>query len=332
MSNVSKILIIQNTSYHFETAIALYKTLKLAGYDPYLYRCCNPRFGQNDFISQYNIQLADESSINNSICAFVVSAYPNPNVSLKDSIPNDKDNIFAKFNNKIIYISHRFNKLIDYTQHKFINKNNTLCLSPLSLNIGIDYINLVDNPIVPQFNPISKDIYITIQGHFELANKDYKQLKDWIPKIAEKTNVIINLLGTNIHKKFSFKNNPKINVYQSLNEDRFYSILNNNTHFLMSGLTPSTRNKTYQRQRYSSTFSAVFTMEKPVICHPFFQKTYQMPGICYENYHDNFIIEKITNITAKEYSDMVLSFGKIKNQLIQHNNNIIHKKIQYLIT
>lgn len=332
MSNIAKILIIQNTSYHFETAIALYQTLKLAGYDPYLYRCCDSKFDQNNFICKYGIQLADEDTIDNAICGFVVSAYPNPNVSLENSIPNDNNIIFTRLYGKIIYISHRFNKSSDYTRHKLINKNNALCLSPLSLDIGIDYINLVDNPIVPKFNSLCKDIYITIQGHFEFQNRDYKALREWIPKITEDTNIFINLLGTNIHKKFSFKNNSQINIYQSLNEDKFYSILNNHTHFIMSALMPSSRNWSYSRERYSSTFSAVFTMEKPVICHPFFKETYKMPAICYENYHDNSIIEKISSITPEEYSNMVLSFRDIKNELIQHNNSIIRDKIQYLIT
>ena len=186
---MTKIIVIQNTHYHFETLISVYQTLKELGYSTLIYTCDNitKRFKQEEFFSKYKLELASIDDILDSDAGIVISAFPNPYVSYENAIPNEDDIIFSLLSNKLIYISHRFKYAEDYMGNKFTPEN-SICLSPLSLKIGINYINLVNCPIVPEHTNNDSEIKFTIQAHFELTNRDlclFEQIIDLMNKYKQ---------------------------------------------------------------------------------------------------------------------------------------------------
>jgi hypothetical protein len=269
-----KIIIIQNTHYHFETVLSLYQMLKNLGLDPQIYRCLNikDKFNQINFLKKYNISTIDLDHIDSKIIGIVVSAYPNPQVDIKNAIPNNDDTIFSILK-KIIYISHRFKNTNDYDGT--INSSNALCLSPLSEKIGIDYLCFTDIPVEPIYSSYYRDIQLTIQGHFELAGRNVSLFKSIISIVSNKVKdkkIVINILGTNTariirHLQNMTIPNIEIKLHDCLEEDNFYNIMNNETDWFLPLITPELNNSTYSLERYSSNFNMATSLRKPIFCH-----------------------------------------------------------------
>lgn len=329
--NSKIIVLIQNTHYHFETLISLYQLLKNLGYDAYIHRIIKNHFQQEEFLKFYDVKTSNKEILSNASCAFVVSAYPNPNVNLQDAVPNAEDWIFEHFKNRLIYISHRFKNKKDY-ENKALNKKNCLCLSPLSKKIGIDYINLTDSVVEPIFNPIDSIIKIGIQGHFHLANRDFDIINSaHLNYLDSKQKFLFNFIGTNstqaVSKKIIKKEDLNIKTYQYIPELKFYDYLNSN-HWLLSLLTPNLNNRTYSLERFSSNFNQALSLEKPIICHKKFKSIYRIPGLYYEN--EKTILRDIEAISNEGYLRLVKEIRALKLELMKHNNFIIEQKIHYV--
>lgn len=334
------IIVIQNTHYHFETALSLYRSLLNITENVYFYILKKQVFNQKIFLKEIGVNLATKKEIENACCGFVVSAYPNPGVGPGEAIPNSNESIFEDLREKLIYICHRFKDESDYNQKENnIKKENSLCLSPISSKIGLDYFHPIETPIKEVYFSLGESIKISIQGHFNLKNRDKKIINELINNI--KKNIIINFIGTssNSFLDLAVKQQPSgviginknIKIFNNLKERYFYQILNNNTNFIMPCINEEIKNKTYANERYSSNFNLSFALEKPIFCHEFFEKIYNTPGIYYND--ENFIekLNYISNLKEKEYKEIHNQFKKIKNEYRIHNNNILEKKIKYII-
>lgn len=323
------IVVIQNTHYHFETALSLYRSLLNITENVYFHVLKKQVFNQKIFLKEIGVNLATKKEIEDACCGFVVSAYPNPHVDLRNAIPNSNDPTFEKLKGKLIYICHRFKNESDYNQKENnIKKENSLCLSPISSNIGVDYFHPIEIPIKENYIGLNGDINISIQGHFNLKNRDEEVINKLVNNI--KKNITINFIGT------SWANglidiNKNIKIFNNLKEKYFYQILNNNTNFIMPCINEKIKNKTYSNERYSSNFNLSFALEKPIFCDEFFEKIYNIPGVYYNN--ENFIekLDYISNLKDKEYKKIHNNFKKIKHEYRIHNNNILEKKIKYVI-
>lgn len=320
MNNL-KILIIQNTSYHFETTISLYASIKRL--NPKKVDIIQLRSNwtqQEEFLKQYNISYINKlSNLRFSYdMAFVISAYPNPHVKINDSIPEINNPLFNFYKDRIIYVSHRFDKIEDYLNHPTININNTICLSPISSRIGIDYIYPIEYPVAPKIFEENYSVF-TIQGHFELVNR-----------ILDNNNIFncsnqfdLNFLGTNI---------PTINLcenhkyYPNLNEINFYQILNNSK-FLFPMIDDKIKNGTYINQRFSSNFNHAMALEKPIFAHKIFKDIYGIPGIYYNDDNINEQFNDILNISKSKYNELIENFKIVKEKYYLHNNYFLTKKI-----
>lgn len=331
------IIIIQNTNYHFETAISIYQSLLNLNLNVYF--CCLEKeiFLQKKFLSELKIKLATKDIVEEACCGFVVSAYPYPNIPKKKAVPNLENNIFKKLENKVIFISHTFQKESDYNQKiNKINKQNSLCLSPIANKIGVDYFYPIDIPIQKKYLQISDFVYITIQGHFESKRRDSEIIYKLIENLNN--NIIVNFLGTSIelikskiNKKF-YKEiaSNKFRFYKNTNELLFYQIINN-TNFIMPCINDKIDNSTYANQRYSSNFNLSLALEKPLFCHDFFKNVYKIPGIYYNE--KNFIekLNFISNLKEAQYLELTNDFKLIKKEYREHNDKILEKKIKYII-
>jgi hypothetical protein len=319
-----KILIIQNTNYHFETTISLYSSLlRLNPQKLSIVKLVNDYYKQDKFCEKYSISTIDKNDDNiyNYDIAFVISSFPNPYVNLKDSIPSSNHNLFSFYDKKIIYISHRFDKIKDYTIHPKINFQNSISLSKLSLNIGLDYFYPIEYPIQPSVTYNS--IYTgCIQGHFELNNRI---LHEDILKC--KNNMLLKILGTCTNK---IPKSECYKYYSSLDEISFYKQLND-TKFIFSMIDNKIKNSTYKYQRFSSNFNHAMALEKPIFCHEHFKNIYDVPGIYYNDTNINNKIEEMLNITEYNYLNIIDQFNEIKNKYYEYNNQVLSQKISNII-
>lgn len=336
MSN-QKITIIQNTNYHFETVLSLYQMLKNLGLDPQIYRCLNikDRFNQINFLKKYNISTIDLNHVDSKIIGIVVSTYPNPQVGIKDSIPNINDPIFLVLK-KLLYISHRFKNTSDY--NGTINSNNALCLSPLSSKIGVDYLCFADIPVEPRYSSYDKDIQLTIQGHFELAGRNASLFKSIISIVSNKVKdkkIVINILGTNTariirHLQDMTIPNIEIKLHDCLDEDNFYRVLNNETDWLIPLITPELNNSTYSLERYSSNFNMSTSLRKPIFCHEYFKNIYNIPGIYFNETNLEQSLIDCLNFDSQRYNNLLQEFDPLIAKLRYHNEIILTNKISHL--
>lgn len=336
MSN-KKIIIIQNTDYHFETVLSLYQMLKNLGLDPHIYRYLKikDRFNQINFLNKYNIKTIELNHIDSEMIGIVVSAYPNPQVGVSNSIPNINDPIFSVLK-KLLYISHRFKNASDY--NGAINNNNVLCLSPLSEKICIDYLCFTDIPILPTYSFHNKDIQLTIQGHFELAGRNTSLFKNIINIISNQIKdkkIVINILGTNTariirHLQDMTIPNIEIKLHDCLDEDNFYRVINNETSWLLPLITPELNNSTYSLERYSSNFNMSTSLRKPIFCHEYFKHIYNIPGIYFNETNLEQSLIDCLNIDSQRYENLLQEFDPLIIKLRHHNKTTLTKKIVYL--
>lgn len=340
MSN-EKIIIIQNTHYHFETTISLYQILKDMGYDVYVYKCRNVQdvYEQDNFKKKYNVNtIEDIQQVNNVLCGIIVSVYPNPHVTELDRIPNADDIIFSILGfNKMIFITHRFKYSLDY--EKDINAKNTLSLSPISNKLGIDHIVLNKNPIIPINTYDDNVIKLTLQGHLEFNHRDVDILIENILNInSSNKSIILNVIGTSTQNivdqlQCAINNtqcNIKINKIENANEELFYYYLNEQTDWLLALLTPEIKNQTYSVERYSSTFNHATALDKPIICHEFFENIYKIPGLYFDENNKNTILNRILSYNTEIYNHHIDRFKYIRKKTSIYNLKIIKDKIKNL--
>lgn len=331
---MNTIVVIQNTEYHFETVLSLYQILKKIGLNAQVYRCLNVKnkFDQINFLQKYNVETIELSDVNSDVIGIIVSAYPNPQVGIKNAIPNITDPIFSIVK-KNLYISHRFKNTSDY--NGLINSSNALCLSPLSERISIDYLYLTDIPLSPIHSFSHKDIRLTIQGHFELSGRNISLFKDIIDIIAleiKDKKITINILGTNTNSAIKCLQNINttnldIKLYDSLNEDNFYDIINNKTDWLLPLITPELKNSTYSLERYSSNFNIATSLRKPIFCHEYFKNIYNIPGIYFNETNLKESLINCLTIDSNKYNNLLQEFTTLIIKLSHHNKTTLMKKI-----
>jgi len=320
-----KIVIIQNTYYHFETAISLYQICKDMNFDVSFYICENvkeyDKFKQDQFLKKYNIKYEILDNIHEYDTGIVISANPKP----KGILPSSQDGIFKKLT-KLIYISHRFHPTTNYTNY-LVNKRNSLCLSPLAKHIGINYIWLINSPIVPVYNTIKEPIKLSVPGHFQFRHRFLNLLRDIK---CDNDKYKIQLLGTNSIKAYKYQilNKQCCTPFQDLSELDFYNKCNYDTHFFMPMIDGKMKQGLYINTVYSSTFNLSYILEKPIFAHKIFESIYRIPGIYYDENNFSSKFDQMLSISNNEYGALVSQFKEIKKDLYSHNKEVLFSKVQ----
>lgn len=321
-----KILIIQNTFYHFETTISLYSSLKrLNPLDLKIIQITNNHTDQVSFLNKYNISYIHNHAEMNQFgydIAFVVSAYPNPHVGLNNSVPEIDHPIIHFYKNKTIYVCHRFNNEQDYLLNPIIKKYNSLSLSPLSQKIGLDFFYPIEYDIATNLQ--YQNIFC-IQGHFELKNRKFHES---IFNCNDRFE--LNIIGTTIDNLIrNHCGNHK--YFHNLNEIDFYNVLNH-CKFLFPMIDDEIKSSTYIKQRFSSNFNHAMALEKPIFAHESFENVYEIPGIYYNDTNIDHKFEEVINISNDTYINLINQFSLIKNKYKIHNVNILSKKILSILS
>lgn len=304
----NEIIIIANTYYHFEITLSAYQTLIDSKYKPIIYMCHNKLHAymkQLDFLKEFNISYTtnlEELPIT-SAKGLVVSAYPN-------KIPNGEKQIFNILNNKLVYVCHRFN-----TIPTKINPDKTICLSPLAKKNNLAYFLPNSYPMNYSYKKNTKT-KLLIQAHFETQNRDLDLVVAIIDYLSQMDNIELHIVGTGIPEFVLENMKGNIFVYSRITEQEFYSILSN-MDYLLPLIDNRTKNGTYLKQRYSSSFCHSFCMNKPIIAHRCFREIYGLPGIYYGSYDEFKLI--LSNIHSYNIEQMINNFDHIRKISIEHN-------------
>lgn len=326
------IIVLQNTTYHFETGLSLYSSLANAGADVYMHRCCRNIFKQEKFLENLNVKIASDEDLKRADCGVVVSAYPNPQVLISESVPNEKDESILGFGEKLLYVAHRFMNKEDYESDESpIKIHNSVCLSPLGGGVGLDYLFPVDMPVVPIKNPLGDLMKFSVQSHFHLRNRN---ISEWINSFCNMSPraIRVNFIGNNVHYAHQMlsrdRNNKKF--FSKINEELFYHLMNCETHFIMPLIDGLTKGGAYIKERFSSNFNLAFALEKPVFCHEVFREIYGTPGFYYDDENVLEVAEKMFSMTEDDYGSMVDQYKLIKEEKRNHNKKVLTYKISNL--
>lgn len=327
MLDGKKIIVLHNTYYHFETALSIYKSLEDAGAEVLIRQLCNNSYGQKRFMELLNMRTATDIDLEEASCAFVVSAYPNPHVKRPDAVPEKEHPSMKMFVDRLVYISHRFGSCSDYNSDQSpVRPHNTVCLSPLSEKIGIDYISPIDMPIRPKMVPFEKPVKFTIQGHFELNNRT---IQKWVLSMedgSDRSNVTLlgGLLKGDI---MMYRNQKNTFFFPNQQETPFYKILNRHTNFILPLIDGSMKDGTYIKERFSSNFNQAFALEKPVLCHEVFREIYGTPGLYYNDQNQAEVAERIFEMNQDDYKSLVSEFKAVKRPMREHNTRVLAAKV-----
>lgn len=324
-----KIIVLQNTNYHFETALSVYKSLEDAGADVFIHQFFqDDRFGQDSFLKHLGVKQAQQSDLEEAACGFVVSAYPNPHVTIPNAVPLNGHQSIQLFGKRLVYISHRFGKTDDYNNRASpVRAHNCVCLSPLSSKIGIDHIYPIDMPIKPERRPFARPLQLVIQGHFELKSRN---MPDWLQSLDDgsKRAGVVLLGGLSTPELISEIKKKRFVYLPNQSEISFYRLLNRNTNFIFTMIDGAMKNRTYIRERFSSNFNQAFALEKPIVCHEAFKGIYGTPGLYYNDNNIKEVIERLFGMNQADYDSMVAEFEVAKKPRREHNNRVLTAKVE----
>lgn len=320
-----KIVIVQNTSYHFETVISLYQTCRELNFTVAVYICDYVKnknvFKQLEFLQQHGADIITLDQIKKDDICFVVSAHPNK----QQLLPNKDDPVF-KQGFHCLFISHRFDAAAKYAG-PIVTKRNSFCLSPLAEQQELKHIWLTDAIFPPVYTPITEQINISVQGHFRFGHRRLEQLR---AGLKSKKEYAVNLLGTESRKKRTlvFENDPRVRAYAWIPEDVFYDLANNKTHFFLPLVDDSICKNKYLTDVYSSTFNIAAICEKPIFAHEVFQDIYKLPGIYYTTETFDARLNELLRISEADYRALVDQYAPVKQDMLQHNKAVVFPRVQ----
>ena len=322
-----RIIVVQNTPYHFETAISLYQVCKNLNFSTALHVCPwvqkQDTFRQRTFLSQHGISSIAISDVAKDDVCFAISAHPKRSAVL----PQADAQIFNKLSRRL-YISHRFSDDVDYSG-PLVTKNNSFCLSPLAAAIGVKHLWLTDAIFKPVYTPINGSLQLSIQGHFQFKHRQLDKLNELKMSSAR---CRINLIGTESKRALATLTGAVNNVaaYAHISETNFYSLCNENTHFLMPMIDNTVHKQKYLKEVYSSTFNIAPICEKPIFAHKDFESVYRLPGIYYtdDDFQDRFY--EMLDITEDKYRALVDAYKPLKEEMTLHNKSVLFPRVQAL--
>jgi hypothetical protein len=343
MSNNKNILIFLNTSYHVETAISVYESIRKINYIPYLLIDFikddrDDGFGIIEFCKKYNLnyltpeafdQISDPNFFHKM---FVITATHNsPNLLTPETYPpiNYNHRMQAyKDRAVLIYPRSDYSNYLNYVENFFKNPK-FLSVAPFSQKYGLPYIFQVENPIAKTKTTFSdKEVLnFLFVGRFTLCNR-HTDLLNSLTVIDQKITkqVKIDFVGQKPHKNLpiiSFLNsqnfkNIKYEFHFNIDQINFYEKIYNSDIFLNLVI-----NNYYAIDRFTSNLHHIIAFAKPNISPLFLNLIYNIPGLNYiKNFEEIFI--QATNLKETEYTQMSTNFKIVQENMRNHNSTILN--------
>lgn len=340
---MKKILLIVNTNYHTEVALAFYGILKLNNYNPYLFLIVNKempdRYNLKDLLIKYNINFIEEynQSLKNefekAILITPIKGDREARYHDIDSIPNYFHKIIQDFKSKMVLVIHKPSYLKYYKEIiSQFNNCKLIGLSPMASKFGLNYLFPMDNPINQNnldYNKIQNKVKLLLMGRFIYSNRDLKTmaLLDRI-NLNCKRDYQITIMGESA-KDFQsfFKKNPNIVIKQDLSEIEFYNEIKE-SHFILNFLSRQDPTINYHEDVITSNYNHIFSFRKPQICFYPYNLLCPVPSLIYLN--DNVFaiserIEEAVNMKDIEYKNMVDNFNMPVSNIRNHNSRVLQE-------
>lgn len=308
---MARALIIQNTNFHFETALAAYYSVIHSGYDAFLNRRhADPdERGQADFCELYGIKM-DTPGARYDL-GVIVSFYPDDQYGIYRRLRDILDRC-----GMIICISHRVEVLDDLPS--YYGECSVVALTPLGARLGMQTFWQFENPVMPEYRPPStSNVFCAVQGNFWQGARDLNLFRRFDPAFS---GLKISLIGNGCVDGCT---GPNFKYVQAPSEVEFYSAINKNS-YIIACIDPETRGRAYARERFSSNFSLSLSLEKPLFCHEFFRDLYEVPGIYYNNRNFNEMVYRMLDADIKEYDAYVQLIRERKRHLREVNRKLLN--------
>ena len=333
------ILLVLNTNFHFETVLSLYKTVQLQGYVPTIlldYSYYNPSdytlydYGSEEFLKKNNLQYIKKEDYTHNFKDIFYKAIVISSSEFLNTLELNK-HIIEDFNDKIILIFHRANYREQFDFCKTIFKEpKAVSVTNFSQKYNLPFLFQIENPII-QYNKlqINNPIEFLILGRFCWPNRSLNYIDEIISLDAPLNKKIkISIVG---QKPFdekeieSFKQkeltNITIETQYNISEIDFYEKIYKTDYIL--NLIDYKRGF-YFIDRFSSNFTHTIAFNKPSLCFMPLNLIYNIPCVEYtaQDFKEKFL--QCVNTDDATYTQMVNNFDEIKNNMRNHNTNILN--------
>lgn len=341
--NHKNILIFLNTPYHVETAISIYESVKQINYTPYILIDFiedekDNGFGLIDFFEKYNLNYLTPQqfdSIPNSdffYKMFVVTATQNkPNLISPELLPPiNYNHRMELYKDRAILIYHKAD-YSDYLEHvnNFFENPQWVSVVPFSQKYGLPYIFQIESPVAKVKTTFlnKKKLNFLLIGRFNLKNREINLLESLINIDNQlQKQIQIDFMGQKpigdsplapLLDAQNFKN-IKYRFYFDLDQIDFYEKIYNSD-FILNLIGQNY----YITDRFTSNLHHIIAFSKPNITPVFLNLVYNIPGLNYlKNFQEIFL--EAANLEESEYIKMVNNFEITKNNMRNHNTNILN--------
>jgi hypothetical protein len=337
------ILIFLNTSYHVETALSIYESVRQVGYIPYILidfieEKEDKSFGLTEFLDKFGLNYLKPQQFDNLLDdnffhrMFVVTAShhaPSVQAPAETHPPHNYNHRMRLYKDRAILIYHRSN-FHNYLKYNNIFFENPKCLSvsQVSQKYGLEHIFQTENPIAkPKISFFNKDLLnFLLIGRFKFENRNIELLR-LLPiidkQLTKKIKIDLigessskNILLTSFFKDQNFKN-IEYEFYWNLEQIDFYKKIYNSDYLLNLILDPS------YFERFTSNINHIVAFSKPNLSPLALNLMYNIPGFNYiQNFEEVFI--QTTNLSEEKYIEAVSIFEVAKSNMRNHNSKILN--------
>lgn len=221
-----------------------------------------------------------------------------------------------KQSNKIIAIHHL---LEDGQNFKY---NNSICLTPINLQITNNYIFPINNFICNNIKKKYDCITIGCIGRFKNNNRD---IEDIIKLIKEYNHLNIRIVFFTRHTKFMSNKilklkdeyKDKIMIYYKFTQDRIIKYLDN-IHYLCPFIDDDS---IYNKDRLCGLIPFAFNYNIPLLINKQINDLYSLNSPITYNKSITEIIEQLTSFDEIIYNDYVNKMYIEKNKILNINND-----------
>lgn len=311
------IALILNTKYHVEVAVSLYFSVnRIVGMHATIIPLLGDHFELFDYLDKLQIRYqGPDSTLSDFQRAIVISAYP---IDCElPHLPLWNHPVMRSFEGRRILITHRTNKTWHYYRGEQV-----VSLSPLSIENGIPFIYLCENPILATRRPITEVVHFLVQGKFDFDHRNFEYLTDYL-SISNK-NFRLILLGSGADK-IPIKDD-RVLLIGDVSELEFYKTASECA-VIIPLVDYAVSGGNYLTNKFSSSLHFSFSGYRSTLIHGSLGSIYPVVGKNYEN-RDEFrqAFDNFIDQTDEEWSEQ---FRKVDNnrQAMRKHNSIILKNI-----
>ncbi len=346
-----KILLFLNTTYHVETVLSIYKSLKLLGWEPtilldYEPDDTNPNrldFDLENFLKEFHLDYVTKDqylTLNKNLfnkCIIISGDVFLRKLTHLKGFYDKNSYIINNFKKSTIFISHvsNYSDLYNQASSYYINIK-VISVTQFSQKFNLNYLNQIENIItdtLPHKNFLNKVPKFIVLGRFCWPNRSLNYLEEII-KIDKQISKQINISIVG-QKPFDYDNKMSFihNKYKNINFEIKYDISELEFYKEINGADYILNLIDYQRgfyflDRFTSNITHTIAFNKPSLCFMPLNLIYNIPCIEYTatDFKDKFL--ECVNLDEKSYLKYTNQFVEIKNNMRNHNTMVLNNLLK----